>query len=57
MLRILTPTISVPTFVTKVKEYLSSGWFFFLQTTFDFLGIFDGNFKNPSEDTVLLSLN
>ena len=27
----------VPTFDTKVTEYLCSGWFFFLQTSFDFL--------------------
>ena len=27
----------VPTFDTKVTEYLCSGWVFFLQTNFDFL--------------------
>ena len=27
----------VPTFDTKVTEYLCSGWVFFLQTKFDFL--------------------
>ena len=27
----------VPTFDTKVSEYLCSGWVFFLQTNFDFL--------------------
>ena len=27
----------VPTFDTKVTEYLCSGWVFFLQTSFDFL--------------------
>ena len=29
--------IFVPTFDTKVTEYLCSGWVFFLQTNFDFL--------------------
>ena len=29
--------IFVPTFVTKVTEYLCSGWVFFLPTKFDFL--------------------
>ena len=37
MLRILTQTIIVPTFVTKVTDYLCSGWFFCLQINFDFL--------------------
>ena len=27
----------VPTFDTKITEYLCSGWVFFLQTNFDFL--------------------
>ena len=29
--------VIVPTFDTKVTEYLCSGWVFFLQTNFDFL--------------------
>ena len=34
---IFTVDIFVPTFATKVTEYLCSGWVFFLQTNFDFL--------------------
>ena len=30
-------TLIVPTFDTKVTEYLCSRWVFFLQTSFDFL--------------------
>ena len=32
-----TSSLAVPTFDTKVTEYLCSGRFFFLQTNFDFL--------------------
>ena len=32
-----TSSLVVPTFDTKVTEYLCSGWVFFLQTNFDFL--------------------
>ena len=40
--------VIVPTFDTKVTEYLCSGWVFFLQTNFDFLtSHFDGIFKVP----------
>ena len=38
--------VFVPTFDTKVTEYLCSGWVFFLQTNFDFLtSHFWRNFK------------
>ena len=43
--------IIVPTFDTKVTEYLRSGWFFFLQTNFDFLtSHFWRNFFYHSKD-------
>ena len=48
MLRILTQNIIVPTFNTKVTEYLCSGGFV-LQTNFDlYLAIFDGFFLKIS---------
>ena len=57
MLRILTQTIIVPSFVMKVTEYLCTGWFFFLQTNFDFeLAILTG-FLYQSKSCVVLSLN
>ena len=48
----------VPTFDTKVTEYLCSGWVFFLQTNFDFLNaIFDRIFLYHSKASVVLSSN
>ena len=48
----------VPTFDTKVTEYLCSGGFFFLQTNFDFLtSHFWRNFLYHSEAIVVLSSN
>ena len=48
--------VIVPTFVTKVTEYLCSGWFF-LHTNFDsFTSLFDGFFYH-SKGIVVLSLN
>ena len=49
----------VPTFDTKVEEYLCSGWVFFFQTNFDFLtiAIFDGIFFYHSKGIVVLSSN
>ena len=35
--RLLLTNVVVPTFDTKVTEYLCSGWVFFLQTNIDFL--------------------
>ena len=50
--------IVVPTFDTKVTEYLCSGDFYFLQTNFDFLTtIFDGLFYIIQKSIVVLSLN
>ena len=37
VLTLIRTNIIVPTFDTKVTEYLCSGWVFFLQTNFDFL--------------------
>ena len=37
MLEKVAENIIVPNFDTKVREYLCSGWIFFLQTNFDFL--------------------
>ena len=50
--------IFVPTFDTKVTEYLSSGWvfFFFRQISTFYLAIFDGFFYH-SKGIVVLSLN
>ena len=54
--------VIVPTFDTKVTEYLRSGGFFFLQTNFDFLtnhfyDILDGIVLYHSKGIVVLSLN
>ena len=52
---ILAILIIVPTFDTKVTDYLCSVWFFFLQTSFDFLtSHFDGIFKYHSKGIVVL---
>ena len=52
-------TIIVPTFDTKVTEYLCSGWviFFFRQIFIFYLAIFDGIFLYHSKGIVVLSLN
>ena len=50
--------IIVPTFDTKVTEYLCWGWVFFLRTNFDFLtSNFYGIFLYHSKGIVVLSLN
>ena len=52
------PLLIVPTFDTKVTEYLCSGCVFFLQTNFDFLtSHFDKIFLYQSKAIVVLSLN
>ena len=58
----LIPNVIVPTFDTKVTEYLcwgGGGGGGFLQTNFDFfeLAIFDRIFKYHSKGIVVLSLN
>ena len=48
----------VPTFDTKVTEYLCSGWFFFFRRISAFyLAIFDGIFLYHSKGIVVLSSN
>ena len=51
--------LTVPTFGTKVTEYLCSGWvfFFFRQISTFYLAIFDGIFLYHSKDIVALSSN
>ena len=46
VLRPDTSSFVVPTFATKVTEYLCLGWFFVLQIIFDFLSSLFCNFLN-----------
>ena len=50
--------VSVPTFLTRLTDYLCSGWVFLFRQISTFkLAIFDGIFKYHSKDIVVLSLN
>ena len=52
-------SIIVPTFVTKITEYLCSGWVIFPHTKFltIYLAIFDNNFLYQLKSIVVLSWN